>query len=64
MILLSYHHDQGQVKRAVSVIKTRASGHDPAMHEFSVGPAGITLNGNLAARAQSAISGNIGLPHQ
>lgn len=64
VILLSYHHDQGQVKRALSVIKTRASGHDPAMREFSVGPAGITINGNLAARAQSASSGDIGTPHQ
>jgi circadian clock protein KaiC len=44
VITLSYYHDQGQVKRALSVIKTRASGHDPAMREFSVGPAGITIN--------------------
>jgi circadian clock protein KaiC len=49
VILLSYHNDQGQVKRALSVVKTRASGHDPAMREFSVGPTGITINGNFTA---------------
>jgi circadian clock protein KaiC len=47
VILLSYHQDQGEVKRVLSVIKSRASGHDPAICEFSVGPAGITINGQL-----------------
>jgi circadian clock protein KaiC len=56
VITLSYYHDQGQVKRALSVIKTRASGHDPAMHEFGIGPTGITISGNLTASEQSAMS--------
>jgi len=64
VILLSYHHDQGQVKRALSVIKSRASGHDQAMREFGVGPAGITINGNLTASEQSAINGENGMPHR
>ena len=56
VIMLSYYQDQGQVKRALSVIKTRASGHDPAMREFSVGPAGVTINDKLTVNEQSAIS--------
>lgn len=64
LILLNYHHDQGQVKRALSVIKTRASGHDPEMREFGVGPAGITIKGNLTASEQSAISGENGMLHR
>jgi len=43
VLTLSYYQDQGQVKRALSVIKSRASGHDPAMREFTIGPAGITI---------------------
>ena len=56
VIMLSYYQDQGQVKRALSVIKSRASGHDPAMREYSVSPAGITINDKLTASEQSAIS--------
>ncbi len=47
VIMLSYFQQQAQVKRALSVIKTRASGHDPAVREFSVGPAGISINDEL-----------------
>jgi circadian clock protein KaiC len=61
VIMLSYYQDQGQVKRALSVIKTRASGHDPAMREFSVGPAGVTINDKLTVNEQSAISRENGM---
>ena len=61
VIMLSYYQDQGQVKRALSVIKTRASGHDPAMREFSVGPAGVTINDQLTVNEQSAISRENGM---
>ena len=56
VIMLNYYQDQSQVKRALSVIKTRASGHDPAMRQFSVGPAGITINDKLTVSEQSAIN--------
>ncbi|HTT55338.1 MAG TPA: ATPase domain-containing protein [Streptosporangiaceae bacterium] len=56
VIMLSYFQDQAQVKRVLSVIKTRASGHDPAMREFCVGPAGVTIDGQLAISEQEAIS--------
>jgi hypothetical protein len=54
VITLNYYQDQGQVKRALSVIKTRASGHDPAMHEFTISPTGITINDKLTINDQSA----------
>jgi circadian clock protein KaiC len=61
VIMLSYYQDQGQVKRALSVIKTRASGHDPAMHEFTIGSTGLTSNGKLTVSDQSALSRENGM---
>jgi circadian clock protein KaiC len=59
VIMLSYYHDQGAMKRALSVIKTRASGHDPAMREFHVSATGITINGTIpAAEPLAASPGN------
>ncbi len=52
VIMLSYYHDQGHVKRALSVLKTRASSHDPAVREFAISPAGITINDTIAAGKQ------------
>jgi circadian clock protein KaiC len=56
VIMLSYYHDQGHVKRALSVIKTRASGHDPSVREFTISPAGITINDTIAALDPPAVS--------
>jgi circadian clock protein KaiC len=56
VIMLSYYHDQGHVKRALSVIKTRASGHDPSVREFAISPAGITINDTIAALDPPAVS--------
>jgi circadian clock protein KaiC len=61
VITLSYYQDEGKVKRALSVIKTRASGHDPAMHEFTISSTGITVNGKLTVNDQSAISRENGM---
>jgi circadian clock protein KaiC len=49
LVALSYYHDQGAVKRTLSVIKTRASGHDPVVREFAVNATGITISGPVAA---------------
>jgi hypothetical protein len=38
------------------VIKTRASGHDPAMREFTIDASGITINTTTAAGQPSAPS--------
>jgi circadian clock protein KaiC len=61
VIMLSYYQDQGQVKRALSVIKSRASGHDPAMRDYSVDPTGITITGKLTASEQPATSQENGM---
>lgn len=55
LVALSYHHDQGTVKRALFVIKTRASSHDPAMREFAIGTTGITIGGPIAAAGPPAM---------
>jgi hypothetical protein len=31
------------MSRSLAIIKTRASNHDPAMRQFSIGPDGISL---------------------
>jgi circadian clock protein KaiC len=56
VIMLSYYYDHATVKRALSVIKTRASGHDPAMREFAIDATGITINTTTAAGQPSAPS--------
>jgi circadian clock protein KaiC len=63
VIMLSYYHDQGHVKRALSVIKTRASGHDPAVREFAISPAGITINDTIAVGEPPAVSRGNGADH-
>jgi circadian clock protein KaiC len=42
-IMLSHYRDQGTRKRSLAVLKTRASGHDPATRQFSIGPDGISI---------------------
>jgi hypothetical protein len=41
--MLSYLKDEGSIKRTISVIKTRASQHDPAIRQFLIGSDGIAL---------------------
>jgi hypothetical protein len=41
--LLSYLRDEDLIKRTISVIKTRASQHDPAIRRFPIGRDGIAL---------------------
>ena len=43
IVLLSYLKDQSSIKRTMSVIKTSASRHDPAIRPFIIGPDGIVL---------------------
>ena len=43
VVLLSYLKDDGSIKRTISVIKTRASHHDPAIRQFLIGRDGIAL---------------------
>jgi hypothetical protein len=43
VVLLRYVQQQASIKRAISVIKTRASRHVPVTFAFEIGPDGITL---------------------
>jgi circadian clock protein KaiC len=43
VVLLNYIYEQDSIKRAVSVIKSRASYHEPDVVPFVIGPDGIVL---------------------
>ena len=36
VLLLSYVRDDAEIKRAIAVVKTRASEHDPGIREFTI----------------------------
>ncbi|MGN6795895.1 MAG: RAD55 family ATPase [Streptosporangiaceae bacterium] len=46
VIMLTYFKDEGSVNRSLSVIKSRASGHDPSIRQFTIDQKGITI-GNI-----------------
>jgi circadian clock protein KaiC len=56
-IALSYHRDHRAMSRSLTIIKTRASNHDPAMHQFSIGPDGISLEEAAVPEANAAPAG-------
>jgi circadian clock protein KaiC len=43
VIMLQYRHAGSSIKRTVAVLKTRASIHDPAVHDFEITPEGIHI---------------------
>jgi KaiC/GvpD/RAD55 family RecA-like ATPase len=43
-IMLSHYRDHAAMTRSLAIIKTRASSHDPAMRQFTIGPDGITIS--------------------
>ena len=53
VVLLQYVRDGTIVRRALTVLKTRASNHQPEIHEFTITPDGIVL-GEPMALDQSA----------
>jgi circadian clock protein KaiC len=52
VVLLQYVRDSAVVRRALTVLKTRASHHQPEIREFTITPEGIVLGGTFA-EAQS-----------
>ena len=44
VILLQFVHRNAQLRRAVTVLKTRASRHEPDVREFAITPEGIVLD--------------------
>jgi circadian clock protein KaiC len=49
VILLSYIRSESEVKRSITIIKTRASHHDPSIRQFVITPEGITIGGEFEA---------------
>ena len=52
VVLLQYMRESSTVRRAITVLKTRGSHHQPEIHEFTITPAGIVL-GEAFAPVQS-----------
>jgi circadian clock protein KaiC len=44
VVLLSYLREHDTIKRTMTVIKTRATRHDPMVRQFMIGPRGIVLD--------------------
>jgi hypothetical protein len=44
VVMLSYRRQPETISRAITVIKTRASRHDPTVRAFVIGPHGIMLD--------------------
>jgi circadian clock protein KaiC len=47
VLVLQYIRDEPTIRRAITTLKTRASGNDPRVREFTIGPEGITIAGAL-----------------
>ncbi len=43
VIMLNQHQGGGSLNRSLVIVKTRASNHDQAVSQFSIGPHGISL---------------------
>jgi circadian clock protein KaiC len=43
VVLLQYVHQGTRLKRAVTVVKSRGTRHDPQVHEFDITDVGVTL---------------------
>jgi circadian clock protein KaiC len=44
VVMLNYIREQDSIKRAISVIKSRGSYHEPDVRQFVIGPSGIVLS--------------------
>jgi len=47
VVLLQYLRQQARVKRTLTVLKTRASLHEPQVRQFTITPEGVTLGDEL-----------------
>jgi circadian clock protein KaiC len=50
IVLLSYIQEQDSINRAMAVVKSRASHHDPSIRQFLIGHDGIVLADGLPGR--------------
>ena len=44
VLVLQYLRDESTIRRAITALKTRASGNDPHIREFRIGREGITID--------------------
>ncbi|MBO0777154.1 MAG: hypothetical protein J2P34_12665, partial [Actinobacteria bacterium] len=56
VVLIGYRRDRDTIGRTIAVIKTRASRHDPAVRQFSIGPAGLVLDEPLPGRPDGGLT--------
>jgi circadian clock protein KaiC len=47
VVVLQYLRQRSEVRRTLTVLKTRASLHQPRVREFTITPEGITLENEL-----------------
>ena len=52
VVILQYLADSGRLRRAITVLKTRASAHEPITHEFEINEDGIVLVGPIHAPSE------------
>jgi circadian clock protein KaiC len=45
VLVLQYIRDESTIGRAITALKTRASGNDPHVRQFRIGPGGIMIDG-------------------
>ena len=57
LIMLDHYQERGSMKRSLTIVKTRASGHAEAMSQFSIGPDGIRLD-DMATPSDETASGH------
>jgi circadian clock protein KaiC len=50
VVLLQYIREQAAIRRALTVLKTRASRHEPEIREFRITPEGIVLGDPFVAQ--------------
>jgi circadian clock protein KaiC len=57
LVLLHYLREESEVKRAITVLKTRGSGHDPRIREFTITSSGVQIGSPFAASSVFPSSG-------
>ena len=54
VLLLQYIRDGARIRRALTVLKSRATGSDPDVREFTIDPSGIVLGDTIDSRPSVA----------
>jgi circadian clock protein KaiC len=57
IIYLRYFEHEGVVRKAISIVKKRTGGHEPAIHELEIGPGRVRV-GRALSDFQGVLTGN------